>query len=82
MKDESLNHLSKEELIEIVLSDDKTRSKAFRKVNQKIAKKIENIIEQQEKCNILTPAGRAEHERLEKQYKKWDKIQANLQEFM
>lgn len=78
MKEESLNLLSKKELIEIIKSDILWETKAGMKVIEIVHKKVTNIIDEQKKCNLLTVTGIAKYEELEKQYKKWSNIQENL----
>lgn len=78
MDKKSLKYLSKDELIEIVISNNATRHTAFSKVIGVVGEKVLDIIEKQEKCDLLTPKGRDEHDKLEKEYQKWSKIQENL----
>ena len=78
MKDESLNLLSKKELIEIIKSDNMWRARAFAKVNKFVYNKINSIIDEMEGCKINTKEGFEKYKELDKEYKKWIKIQANL----
>jgi hypothetical protein len=74
MKKESLKYLSKDELIEIIMSDKMLEHKAFRKLIDVVAKRIYAIIDKQEKCSPFSD----EYQKLEKEYEKWTKIQENL----
>jgi hypothetical protein len=74
MKKESLKYLSKDELIEIIMSDKMLGYKAFRKLNDVVAKRIDAIIDKQGKCDYFSD----EYRKLEKEYEKWTKIQENL----
>lgn len=74
MKKESLKRLTKEQLIEIITSDKLWERKAYLMVNTMVGQKIESILDEQEKV----PFWSDEYIRLEKEYKKWDKIQQNL----
>lgn len=78
MDKESLKYLSKDELIEIIISNNATRYTAFSKVIDVVGKKVLDIIEKQEKCDLLTPKGRDKYDKLEKEYQKWEKIQESL----
>lgn len=78
MNKKSLSLLSKEELIDIILSDRMWERKAFLKVVDFVGKKIESILDEQEKCDFMTTKGREEYYRLEKEYEKWSKIQENI----
>ena len=78
MNKSTLSLLDKNELIEIILSDRMWEHKAFHKVLDLVGKKIESILDEQDKCDFMTAKGREEYYRLEKEYKKWVKIQDNL----
>lgn len=78
MNKTTLGLLSKEELISIITSDKMWERKAFHKVLDLVDKKIESILDEQDKCDFMTAKGREEYYRLEKEYKKWSKIQDNL----
>ena len=78
MDKKSLKLLSKDDLIEIITSDSMWQRKAFMKVINIVHKKVNAIIDEQEKCDICTVTGRAKYEELEKQYKKWSDIQMRL----
>jgi hypothetical protein len=74
MKKESLRYLSKDDLIEIIMSDGRLTHKAFHKLNNIICKKIDEIIEEQQNYYYFSD----EYQKLEKEYEKWTKIQENL----
>lgn len=78
MNKDSLKYLSKDELIEITISNNATRHAAFSKVIDVVGEKVLDIIRKQEKCDLLTPRGRDEYDKLEKEYQKWSKIQESL----
>lgn len=78
MNKTTLGLLSKEELISIITSDIMWERKAFYKVLDLVGKKIDSILDEQDKCDFMTAKGREEYYRLEKEYKKWSKIQDNL----
>lgn len=78
MNKTTLELLSKEELISIITSDKMWERKAFHKVLDLVGKKIESILDEQDKCDFMTAQGREEYYRLEKEYKKWSKIQDDL----
>jgi hypothetical protein len=74
MKKESLRYLSKDDLIEIIMSDGRLTHKAFYKLNDVVSQKIDEIIDKQGKCDYFSD----EYKKLEKEYEKWTKIQENL----
>lgn len=74
----TLSLLDKKDLIEIILSDKMWERRAFYKVLDLVGKKIVSILDEQEKCDLMTARGRVEYYRLEKEYKKWEKIQDDL----
>lgn len=78
MNKTTLGLLSKEELISIITSDIMWERKAFYKVLDLVGKKIDSILDEQDKCDFMTAKGREEYYRLEKEYNKWSKIQDNL----
>lgn len=78
MKKETLKKLSKEDLIDIILSDSQWKRKAFRVVIAIVEEKINDIIDKQEECDLLTLEGLEEYQRLQQQYEKWVKIQEDL----
>ena len=78
MNKTTLSMLSKSELIDIIQSDRMWETKAFRKILSIVENKINSIIDEQEKCDLMTMSGRERYEELEKEYKKWSKIQDNL----
>lgn len=78
MTKKSLKYLSKDELIEIIVSDKYLERQAFNKLNEIVHKKIVSIIDDQERCDLSTYEGHMNYARLEKEYKKWSKIQENL----
>lgn len=78
MNKSTLGLLSKEELISIITSDIMWERKAFHKVLDLVGKKIDSILDEQDKCDFMTAKGREEYYRLEKEYKKWSKIRDNL----
>lgn len=78
MKRESLKLLSKDELIEIIISDKRLECRAFNKLIDVVSKKVLSIIDKQAECDLTTSSGRKEYLRLEKEYEKWSKIHENL----
>lgn len=78
MNKSTLGLLSKEELISIITSDIMWERKAFYKVLDLVGKKIDSILDEQDKCDFMTAKGREEYYRLEKEYNKWSKILDNL----
>lgn len=74
MNKTTLGLLSKEELISIITSDIMWERKAFYKVLDLVGKKIDSILDEQDKCDFMTE----EYYRLEKEYNKWSKIRDNL----
>jgi len=78
MNKTTLSMLNKSQLIEIIVSDKMWERKAFCKVLDMVSKKIESILDEQEKCDFSSVQGRARYQELEKEYKKWSKIQDNL----
>lgn len=78
MNKTTLSMLSKSELIDIIQSDRMWETKAFRKVLSIVGNKINSILDEQEGCDLMTMSGRKRYEELEKEYKKWSKIQDEL----
>lgn len=76
MKAENFNLLPKKMLIEIICSDQFTQAKAERRVNLLVFKKINEILDAQEKADKT--GNYLEYDRLEKEYKKWEAIQKKL----
>lgn len=74
MNKTTLSLLDKKDLIKIILSDKMWERKAFMKVLELVSNKINSILDEQEKCDLMTAAGRMEYYRLEEEYKKWSKI--------
>lgn len=78
MKKTTLSMLNKSELIEIILSDRMWERKAYLKVLYIVHKRIDSIIDEQEKCDLSSEQGRKRYFELEEGYERWSKIQANL----
>lgn len=78
MRKETFKLLSKNDLIQIILSDSMWERKAFYTVLKLVGDKIDAIIDQQDKCDISTVDGWKKYLELEKEYRKWSGIQANL----
>ena len=78
MKRESLKYLSKSDMMDIIMSEPTTERRAFYKVAELVHNKIQAIIEEQGKCDLMTYNGRIQYAQLEKEYIKWSKIQENL----
>lgn len=78
MKKTTLSMLTKSQLIDIIMSDRMWERKAFYMVLDMVGKKIDSIIDEQEKCDFSSTQGRARFYELEKEYEKWSKIQNNL----
>lgn len=52
--------------------------KAYLKVLYIVNKRIDSIIDEQEKCDLFSEQGRKRYFELEEGYERWSKIQANL----
>lgn len=78
MKSESLKYLSKSDMMDIIMSEPITERRAFYKVTELVCNKIQAIVEEQTKCDLMTYNGRLQYAQLEKEYIKWSKIQENL----
>ena len=78
MNKDTLKHLSKEDLIEIITSDKTWKRKAILKLNDIVSKRIDVIIDKQRECDLGTGEGRREYFKLEEEYKKWSNIQDKL----
>lgn len=70
-----LKHLTKDDLIAIITSDEKWKEKAFNQVFDIIHQKKAFIRDEQSKCDLLTIDGQIKFFELCKKYEKWDKIE-------
>jgi len=78
MDNKTLALLPKQDLISIIMSDYQWKRKAFIKVSKLVSDKISAILDKQEQCDLSTIDGRVRYMELEKEYKKWQKIQMRL----
>lgn len=76
LKKKALMLLSKEEIIDIILKvNDRSLNRDLSvKINDYVYKKINSILDKQEKTDCFSK----EYEQLEEQYKKWVKIQESI----
>lgn len=75
MNREVLKHLSKDELIQIIMAIDETSHReAKNKVIQIVDKRLMDIMEKQKRCDFATHSGRAEYFKLDAKFAKWEKI--------
>lgn len=78
MKKEILKHLSKDELIEIITSDDGLKFRAFNTLLNIVNKRLTDISDKQSKCDLTTIGGYEQYLKLETAYTKWLKILESL----